>query len=195
MKKFLSILVALCMLTAYAVAESPAYQAGTYEAVAAGFGGDVKVTMTFEDGKINYPTFGEEYAVLTAESIGLTVGVYYGVNADLLDRGACQSTQSAIIGEKGNTVIDAHVKTYFSDLSKLKTGDTVELYTDYGSFTYKVTETIRFDKNDKRWLAVTKEPYLTLYTCAPQVIGSADMRVGVRCEPVSMKFYAPADEQ
>ena len=150
---------------------------------------------TFEDGKINYPTFGEQYAVLTSKAIGLTVGVYYGVNADLLDRGACQSTQSAIIGEKGNTVIDAHVKTYFSELSKLKTGDTVELYTDYGSFTYKVTETISFDKNDKRWLAVTEEPYLTLYTCAPQVIGSADMRVGVRCEPVSMKFYAPADEQ
>ncbi len=52
MKRFLSILMALCMFAAYAIAEEPAYQAGTYEAVAAGFGGDVKVTMTFDGDKI-----------------------------------------------------------------------------------------------------------------------------------------------
>ena len=52
MKKFLCVLMALCMAAAYAAAEAPAYQAGTYEAVAAGFGGDVKVTMTFDADKI-----------------------------------------------------------------------------------------------------------------------------------------------
>ena len=148
---------------------------------------------TYEDGKIQYPTFGEQYAVLSADSIGLTVSVYYGVNADLLARGACQTTQSAIIGETGNTVIDAHVTTFFSDLEKLKPGDTVQLYTGYGSFTYEVAENITFDKHDKRWLAVTEDEILTLYTCAPQVLGSADMRVGVRCKPVSKQFYAPAE--
>ena len=150
---------------------------------------------TYEDGKINYPVFGEQYAVLSAEPIGLNVGVYYGVNAELLDRGACQSSQSAVIGDHGNTVIDAHVTTFFSDLSKLKTGDEVVLYTNYGCFTYAVKEQISFDKEDKRWLGVTKSDCLTLYTCAPQVIGSADTRIGVRCEPVSKEFYAPADEQ
>ncbi|MBR5722808.1 MAG: class D sortase [Oscillospiraceae bacterium] len=148
---------------------------------------------TYEEGKINYPVFGEQYAVLSAESIGLTVGVYYGVNAELLDRGACQSSQSAIIGDHGNTVIDAHVTTYFSELSKLKPGDEVELFTNYGQFTYKVKEQISFDKEDKHWLAVSKDDRLTLYTCAPQVIGSADKRIGVWCEPVSRKFNAPAD--
>ena len=150
---------------------------------------------TYEDGKINFPVFGEQYAVLSAEAIDLTVGVYYGVNAELLDRGACQSSQSAVIGDHGNTVIDAHVTTFFSDLSKLKTGDEVVLYTNYGCFTYEVTEQISFDKEDKRWLGVTKSDCLTLYTCAPQVIGSADLRIGVRCKPVSREFYAPAEEQ
>ncbi len=148
---------------------------------------------TYEDGKINYPTFGEQYAVLSSEAIGLTVSVYYGVNPDLLDLGACQTTQSAIIGEKGNTVIDAHVTTFFSDLAKLKPGDTVQLHTNYGTFTYQVEENITFEKNDKRYLAVTEDEVLTLYTCAPQVIGSADTRVGVRCKPVSKQFYAPAE--
>ena len=52
MRKFLSFLMALFMLTACAAAEAPAFRAGTYEAVAAGFGGDVKVTMTFDEGRI-----------------------------------------------------------------------------------------------------------------------------------------------
>ena len=54
-KKFLCALMALCLLAAWACAE-PAYQPGTYEAVAAGFGGDVKVTMTFEADRITAVT-------------------------------------------------------------------------------------------------------------------------------------------
>ncbi|MBQ6039256.1 MAG: class D sortase [Oscillospiraceae bacterium] len=148
---------------------------------------------TYDEGNIIYPTFGEQYAVLNAPAIDLNVSVYYGVNADLLERGACQTTQSAIIGEKGNAVIDAHVNTYFSELSKLKIGDEITVYTKYGCFTYKVKETIEFNKQDKQYLAVTKEEYLTLYTCAPQVIGSSDRRIGVRCEPVSKKYYEQAE--
>ncbi|MCQ2417299.1 MAG: class D sortase [Oscillospiraceae bacterium] len=147
--------------------------------------------QTFSDGKITYPTFGEQYAVLSAESIQLTCGVFYGVNKELLERGACQSTQSPIIGEAGNTVIDAHVNTYFANLSDLKKDDEIILYTDYGNFTYKVKNLIAFDKNDKRYLTASDQTLLTLYTCQPQVIGSPNQRIGVQCEPVSMKFYAP----
>ena len=93
---------------------------------------------TYEEGRIIYPTFGEQYAQLEISSIDLSVGVYYGVNSELLERGACHSTQSAIIGETGNTVIDAHVNTFFSDLNRVKKGDTVRLFTKYGAFEYKV---------------------------------------------------------
>lgn len=144
---------------------------------------------TYETGKIVYPTFGEQYAVLSVPAIDLTVSVYYGVNAELLGRGACQSTQSAVIGDSGNTVIDAHVNTYFSDLSKLREGDEVILYTNYGNFTYSVERVIAFDKNDKRYLTGSDSRLLTMYTCQPQVIGSPDQRIGVQCVPVSTKFY------
>lgn len=149
---------------------------------------------TYEEGEIKYPTFGEQYAQLEINSINLSVGVYYGVNAELLERGACQSTQSGIIGETGNAVIDAHVNTFFSDLNRVKKGDTVRLYTSYGAFEYKVTELIEFTKDEKQYLAVTKdEEILTLYTCKPQVLGSSDVRVGVRCEPVKKQFYHQKD--
>ncbi len=148
---------------------------------------------TYETGKITYPTFGEQYAQLTAPAINLNVGVYFGVTSELLARGACQTTQSAIIGEAGNAVIDAHVNTFFSDLNKLKPGDEIKIYTTYGCFTYRVTEQITFKESDKRYIAVTEEELLTLYTCQPQVLGSSEMRVGVRCVPVEKQFYQQED--
>lgn len=155
---------------------------------------DQPVTETYENGAIDYPVFGEQYAKLVAEDAGINVGVFYGSNAELLERGACQSTQSAIIGTKGNIVIDAHVNTYFADLTKLVMGVPVVLYTDYGVFTYRVSEQISFDKSDKKYLAVTDEDYLTLYTCQPELLGNSDLRVGVRCELVSKEFYRPAEQ-
>ncbi len=144
---------------------------------------------TYETGLIRYPSFGEQYAKLEIESVGMNVGVYYGVNAELLERGACQSTQSVIAGEIGNTVIDAHVNTFFSELADVQVGDTVRLYTNYGNFVYEVTEQIEFSKSDRKYLGVTTEEYLTLYTCKPQVLGSSDLRIGVRCVPVEKQFY------
>ncbi len=148
---------------------------------------------TYETGKINYPTFGEQYAILEAKSINLKVGVYFGVNSELLALGACQSTQSAVAGANGNTVIDAHVNTFFSDLTQLQPEDVVTLYTDYGKFTYKVTQNIEFEKSSKRYIGITDNDCLTLYTCAPQVLGSSDLRVGVRCELVSKEFNTPEE--
>ena len=147
----------------------------------------------YETGKINYPTFGERYAMLEAKSINLKVGVYYGVNSDLLALGACQPTQSTILGEVGNHVIDAHVNTFFAELHNLAVGDEITMFTDYGKFTYEVTQKIEFNKSDKKYVGVTKDDCLTLYTCAPQVIGNSDLRIGVRCALKDKEFYQPEE--
>lgn len=152
--------------------------------------------QTYEKGEVVYPSFGEQYATLVCEDIGLTVGVFYGVNSELLAKGACQTTQSAVLGTGGNTVIDAHVNTFFSELSQMQPGSRVVLYTSYGCFTYEAEKQIQFAKTDKRWLQVTKDDCLTLYTCAPQVIGSSDQRIGMRCKLVSAAYYTqPEDGQ
>lgn len=149
---------------------------------------------TYDDGEITYPRFGEQYAMLEANDIDLTVGVYYGSNEELLKRGACQSSQTAVLGTVGNVVIDAHVNTFFSDLEKLKPDNIVTLYTEYGRFTYKVKEAISFNKEDKTYVGVTQTDCLTLYTCRPEVLGDSDLRVGVRCDLVSKEFYTPKTE-
>jgi len=150
----------------------------------------------YDKGSVVYPRFGEQYATLSAPAIDLMVGVYYGSSTELLERGVCQSTQSAYIAEGGHTVIDGHVNTYFSDLSKLQVGDEVIMYTKYGIFKYEVSETITFEKSDKRYVAVSEgDPeHITIYTCQPQVLGSSDLRVGVECVPTEKNYYFPITE-
>ena len=145
--------------------------------------------QSFETGKVIYPKFGEQAAVLTCDAIGLNVSVFFGTNPDLLAKGACMSTQSSVPGTGGNTVIDAHVKTFFSELKDMKPGDTVMLYTAYGRFGYEAEEAISFKKTDKKWLQETNDDCLTLYTCEPQLLGSAEMRTGMRLKLISKQFY------
>ena len=143
-----------------------------------------------EEGEIIRPAFGEQYAVLKCEAAGINVPVYWGSSAELLERGACQATSSVVIGETGNVVIDAHVNTFFADLTKIAPGDEVVLYTEYGVFTYTATEQVTFESKDKRYVNTTETDRLTLYTCAAQVLGTSTTRVGVLCDLTAKQFYA-----
>ncbi|MBR7084027.1 MAG: class D sortase, partial [Oscillospiraceae bacterium] len=140
------------------------------------------------------PAFGEQYAVLKCDAISLSVPVYWGSSAELLERGACQASSSVLLGETGNVVIDAHVNTFFANLNQLNTGDSITLYTDYGIFTYEVSEKIQFLNTNKKYILPTVDDRLTLYTCEAQVLGTSDNRIGVTCSLVSKQFYQPAEE-
>lgn len=141
------------------------------------------------NGEVIAPKFGEKYAILECKDIGLEVGVYFGSDAEMLALGACQASNSSILGLNGNTVISAHVNSYFSNLAELEEGDTVTLYTEYGKFTYRVSELIRFNRNDNTYVKGTTRDILTLYTCEAQVLGNSGMRVGAICDLVEQKFY------
>ncbi len=144
---------------------------------------------TNETGEIIRPKFGELYAMIKSDSFELDVPVYWGSDSQLFERGACQSTGSALLGEDGNTVISAHEDTFFSELSKLEIGDVITLNTNYGQFTYTVKELIEFKKNNNKYVVPSEETKLTLYTCKKDILGSPDGRVGVICEPTEKKFY------
>lgn len=150
---------------------------------------------TYSKGKVTIPVFGEQYAVLEIGSIGLSVPVYWGSNAELLELGAVQTTSSTAAGSGGNVVIDAHVNTFFNELNKAAVGDKVTLYTQYGQFTYEVSELIEFNANDKKYVLPAKEEKLTLYTCEMQVFGSSEKRVGVVCKPTDMVYYNPEESE
>lgn len=142
-----------------------------------------------DTGEVIRPAFGEQYAVLECKSASIKVPVYWGSDPELLERGACQSSSSSVIGEKGNAVIDAHVNTFFANLNKIKAGDEVTLYTSYGIFTYKVRECVTFENTEKRYVLPTENEQLTLYTCQAQVLGTSTTRIGALCDVVSKQFY------
>ena len=146
-----------------------------------------------ESGNVVRPSFGDQYAVLSCEKIGLSVPVYWGSSPELLERGACQTTASVVVGEKGNVVIDAHVNTFFADLDKIEVGDEIALYTEYGVFTYQARELVTFENTEKKYILPTISDRLTLYTCQAQVLGTSTTRIGVLCDVVSKQFYSAGE--
>lgn len=144
---------------------------------------------TSETGEPARPAFGELYAIVSTDALGINVPIYWGTTTELLEHGACQSSSSAVFGTNGNSVISAHVDTYFASLSDLKEGDEVEIYTNYGKFTYKVTELINFSSKDKKYITPTEDDRLTIYTCKRDLLGASDRRIGAVCELTEKAFY------
>ena len=150
---------------------------------------------TYAEGEIELPAFGEQYATLSCASIDLSVPVYWGSTSALLERGACQATNSLVLGNPGNVVIDAHVNTFFAHLDQIAVGDTIVLYTQYGRFTYEASETVTFKKTDKQYVIPTEDDRLTLYTCINNVFGSSDDRYAVICKLTERAFYQETEAQ
>lgn len=149
---------------------------------------------TANEGNITFPSFGQQYAVLSADSLENNIPVYWGCTNELFERGACQSTFSKVLGDSGNTVISAHEDTFFADLYKIKPGEKITLYTNYGCFIYEVSENISFKKTEKKYVNPGEEEKLTLYTCKKDILGSSDQRIGVVCKLIEKKFYLDTEE-
>ena len=146
------------------------------------------------EGEIIRPAFGEMYAVIDSKAFGTSIPVYWGSTPELLEVGACHATGSVVIGDKGNSVISAHVDTFFADLEKLEVDDTVSVKTNYGEFVYTVTEKILFTKTNGKYVSPTEDDRLTLYTCKRDLLGNMEQRTGVVCELTESKFYSNAEE-
>ena len=144
---------------------------------------------TSNEGSVIWPSFAEQYAVLRSDALEVSIPVYWGSNGDILKNGACQASNSALLGTYGNAVISAHVNTFFANLDKLRIGDEVELSTKYGYFTYEVTKLIEFDKKDKQYVLPSADDRLTLYTCKNDVLGGSEKRFGVICMLKDKQFY------
>lgn len=150
---------------------------------------------TYDSGEIVYPEYGTQYAVIECSAVDIFAPVYWGIGSELLEQGACNTPSSVPAGGEGNTVVSAHVNTFFADLSRIKKGNTVVMYTDYGRFTYKVTENIKFDSKDKSRLKKGDKDILTLYTCESDLLASSDKRIGCVCQLEKREFYSEPKEE
>lgn len=147
-----------------------------------------------DSGEVVIPAFGSQCAIISCEAIDMYVPVYWGSGEELLEKGAVQSPASAVAGGDGNSVVSAHVNTFFNNLNKIKVGDTVVMHTDYGRFTYEVTKLIEFDDSDERYIRNTDDDRLTLYTCEMELLGSSSARIGAICTLKEREFYSAGEE-
>ena len=112
MKRAISLLVVLTMLlTSMAFAEGAAWQSGDYTGEAAGFGGNVSVALTIEDGKItnvtatgadeSSPALGNDLTLLAEQILEAQSAEIDGVAGATITSGAVRDAAAAALAQAG----------------------------------------------------------------------------------------------
>ena len=117
----------------------------------------------------SYPEYGTKYGNVKIDSIDVDLPLYYGDTLSILRNGVGHSSGSYFPGEGGSIVCMAHNTIgYLYNLSHIEIGDKIVVATNYGTFTYKVTETKIVNETEVDAVKVqNKEEILILYTCYP----------------------------
>lgn len=118
---------------------------------------------------------------LEVPRIGLSVMVREGVDDATLRRAAGHVPSTALPGELGNLVILGHRDTFFRSLRQLEQGDTVQVSTARGLFTYEIESIQVVEPEEIHLTAPASEAVATLITCYPfKFIGPAPRRFVAR---------------
>ena len=128
----------------------------------------------------SYPEYGTKYGNVKIDSIDVDLPLYYGDTLSILRNGVGHSSGSYFPGEGGSIVCMAHNTIgYLYNLSHIEIGDKIVVATNYGTFTYEVTETKIVDETEVDAVKVqNKEEILILYTCYPtNTFGHATQRL------------------
>jgi len=122
-------------------------------------------------------------ARLAVPRLGVEEIVLAGGSGQSLAFGPGHLSRSAAPGSAGNVALGGHRDTHFRFLRDLRPGDEILLETpDRAVRRYRVTETAVVDFRDRRPLASSVEPTLTLITCYPfdAVVPGGPLRYVVR---------------
>ena len=133
--------------------------------------------------------YGDKLGRIWVEGTKVDCALYWGDSESQFSRGAgCRAESDCVLpGENGTVLIGAHTGTYFSDLGSVQLGAMIHLETDWGDFTYQVTDmqVILETDIDKVRLGAT-EPSVILYTCYPfGILTHTTQRYAVYADPVS----------
>lgn len=129
------------------------------------------------ENKVLFPKYGEKFADIVIDKVGLTVPVFNGDSEEMLLRGAGHFNGSRFPGEGGNVVVSGHRNSVFRALKDVSKGDNIVLDTTYGKYVYKISEIKIVKGNDKSIVQPLDNEKLTLYTCYPfDYIGNAPNR-------------------
>jgi len=132
------------------------------------------------------PTPGLQQAVrIQIPAIGVDAPVVQGDGWEQLKKGVGQHIGSADPGQVGNAVLSAHDDVFgeiFRDLTQLKPGDQVILYTTQQQHVYVITGSQIVLPTQVEVMNPTSDPTLTLITCYPYMVDNKRIVVFARLQ-------------
>ena len=131
---------------------------------------------------------GDAVARIEIPRLGLEAVVVNGTGQGDLRRGPGRHLETFMPGERQLVYIAGHRTTYgapFSDIDKLKNGDSISVELPYGSVEYRVTDHRVVDDNDLSVLESHGREELVLQACHPRFFAS--QRYLVFARPFSME--------
>ena len=134
---------------------------------------------------------GLPMALLRVPKINLEVAVLEGTDDVVLDRAVGRIAGTVAPGELGNSGIAGHRDGVFRGLKDIGLGDSLEIETLTGIFTYTIDRISVVDPTHVEVLNPTEDSVITLVTCYPfYFVGKAPQRYIVRAslqQPVGVQ--------
>jgi sortase A len=123
---------------------------------------------------IPLPTSSPEQAVrIQIPSITVDAPVIQGDGWEQLKKGVGQHAGTPNPGENGNMVLSAHNDVFgeiFRDLDKIKTGDTIIVFTNLRTYTYVVNRKSIVEPGRVEVMSPTPDAVITLISCYPYMV-------------------------
>jgi sortase A len=138
---------------------------------------------------------GQGVALLEIPRFGEQVAVVEGVRPVDLQHGPGHDPGSPLPGQVGDAVFEGHRTTYggpFRDIARLERGDSIDVFTTQGRFTYTVLE-VRETSGPTTVATTTQAGYLTLITSDPAYFPTH--QVQVLAQLVTLPLSPPGETQ
>lgn len=117
---------------------------------------------------IEYPKYGEHFAQLIIDDCSIDAKLFMGDGDIALRNGVGIYYGSHIPGYGSTILVAGHNNTIFNGLKNAEKGQKVTIKTNYGNYTYEITETAVKKASDRTAFDLTAdEENLIMYTCYP----------------------------
>lgn len=126
------------------------------------------------------PALGQPIGILTIPRLGIQTVVVEGTSSSDTAQGPGHFAGSPLPGRPGNSVIAGRRASFgsaFANIGELQKGDTIQVSTGVGMFTYLVNGTTTIEPNDLDVVNPTPDNRLTLMTSDPKYRASGRLVV------------------
>lgn len=136
---------------------------------------------------LDLPSYGDQFGQLRIPDANLQQPLYYGDGDTELAKGVGMFNGSRFPGEPGATLIAGHNVSAMANLGRVKLKQSIIIQTNYGTYTYKVTDKKVAKYTDAKAFDLNgNKARVILYTCYPlNMVGLTPDRLVVYGDLVS----------